>query len=121
MMEAVRTSETSVHNYFTRRYIPEDNSELQVRNDILFVLKIFSLDFLLKLLTPIPLNAWPSHPDYHKTDQLPRDVTGLDVVAALRGAACLWVSVIQHAATSLVGMQSTEFEACYRRLHEYRY
>jgi hypothetical protein len=28
MMEAVRTSETSVDNYFTRQYIPEGNSEL---------------------------------------------------------------------------------------------
>jgi hypothetical protein len=28
MMEAVCTSETSVDNYFTRQYIPEDNSEL---------------------------------------------------------------------------------------------
>jgi hypothetical protein len=28
MMEAARTSETSVDNYFTRHYIPEDNSEL---------------------------------------------------------------------------------------------
>jgi hypothetical protein len=28
MMEAVRTSEASVNNYFTRQYIPEDNSEL---------------------------------------------------------------------------------------------
>jgi hypothetical protein len=27
--EAVRTSETSVDNYFTRQYIPEDNSEHQ--------------------------------------------------------------------------------------------
>jgi hypothetical protein len=27
MMEAVRTSETSVDNHFTRHYIPEDNSE----------------------------------------------------------------------------------------------
>jgi hypothetical protein len=31
MMEAVRTSETSVDNYFTRQYIPEDNSELHSR------------------------------------------------------------------------------------------
>jgi hypothetical protein len=29
MMEAARTSETSVENYFTRQYIPEDKSELQ--------------------------------------------------------------------------------------------
>jgi hypothetical protein len=29
MMEAARTSETSVENYFTRQYIPEDNSELR--------------------------------------------------------------------------------------------
>jgi hypothetical protein len=26
-VEAVRTSETSVDNHFTRQYIPEDNSE----------------------------------------------------------------------------------------------
>jgi hypothetical protein len=31
MMEATRTSETSVDNYFTRQYIPEDNSELHTR------------------------------------------------------------------------------------------
>jgi hypothetical protein len=31
MMEAARTSETSVDNYFTRQYIPEDKSELQTR------------------------------------------------------------------------------------------
>jgi hypothetical protein len=31
MMEAERTSETSVDNYFTLQYIPEDNSELHTR------------------------------------------------------------------------------------------
>jgi hypothetical protein len=31
MMEAVRTSETSVDNYFTLQYIPEDNPELHTR------------------------------------------------------------------------------------------
>jgi hypothetical protein len=31
MMEAARTSETLVPNYFTRQYIPEDKSELQTR------------------------------------------------------------------------------------------
>jgi hypothetical protein len=30
-MEAVRTSETSVHNHFTRQYNPEDNSEHHTR------------------------------------------------------------------------------------------
>jgi hypothetical protein len=30
MMEAVRTSETSVDNYITLQYIPEDNSELLI-------------------------------------------------------------------------------------------
>jgi hypothetical protein len=29
MMEAVRTSETSVDNHFTRQYIPEDNFDHQ--------------------------------------------------------------------------------------------
>jgi hypothetical protein len=31
MMEAVRTSETSVDNPFTQQYIPEDNSEHHTR------------------------------------------------------------------------------------------
>jgi hypothetical protein len=31
MMEAERISETSVDNYFTRQYIPEDNSEHHTR------------------------------------------------------------------------------------------
>jgi hypothetical protein len=31
MMDAARTSETSVENYFTRQYIPEDKSELHTR------------------------------------------------------------------------------------------
>jgi hypothetical protein len=31
MMEAARTSEMSVDNYFTRQYIQEDNSELHTR------------------------------------------------------------------------------------------
>jgi hypothetical protein len=31
MMEAVRNTETSVDNYFTRQYIPEVNSEHQTR------------------------------------------------------------------------------------------
>jgi hypothetical protein len=30
LMEAVRTSETSVDNHFTRQYIPEDNSEHEI-------------------------------------------------------------------------------------------
>jgi hypothetical protein len=34
MMEAVRTSETSVDNYFTRQYIPEDKSELSKRASV---------------------------------------------------------------------------------------
>jgi hypothetical protein len=29
-MEAARTSETLVDNYFTRQYIPEDNSDFQL-------------------------------------------------------------------------------------------
>jgi hypothetical protein len=31
MMEAARTSETSVDNYFTRQYIPKDKSEFHTR------------------------------------------------------------------------------------------
>jgi hypothetical protein len=31
MMEAARTSETSIDNYFTRQYIPEEKPELHTR------------------------------------------------------------------------------------------
>jgi hypothetical protein len=34
MMEAVRTSETSVDNHFTRQYNPEDSSEHQTQTNI---------------------------------------------------------------------------------------
>jgi hypothetical protein len=55
MMEAARTSETSVDNYFTRQYIPEDKSELHIRrrenlksykikSNILPVTKCFNTD-----------------------------------------------------------------------------
>jgi hypothetical protein len=49
MMEAARTSETSVDNYFTRQYIPEDNSELHTRrrenlkSHMLFIIWTFVL------------------------------------------------------------------------------
>jgi hypothetical protein len=61
-MEAVRTSETSVDNHFTRQYIPEDNSEHHTRrrenlkshigdmlilNDILAQSKIYILIYAL--------------------------------------------------------------------------
>jgi hypothetical protein len=59
MIEAVRTSETSVDNHFTRQYIPEDNSEhhtrrrenLKSHSIILFRLFLFfGLSFRMSLL-----------------------------------------------------------------------
>jgi hypothetical protein len=45
MMEAARTSEMSVDNYFTRQYIPEDNSEqiLYLHNDMFYILGLIGL------------------------------------------------------------------------------
>jgi hypothetical protein len=37
MMEAVRTSETSVDNHFTRQYNPEDSSEHQTQKTVIFI------------------------------------------------------------------------------------
>jgi hypothetical protein len=39
-MEAVRTSETSVDNHFTRQYIPEDNSEHYISFHALYLCRI---------------------------------------------------------------------------------
>jgi hypothetical protein len=41
MMEAVRTSETSVDNHFTRQYNPEDNSEHYVNHYLNFMSNVF--------------------------------------------------------------------------------
>jgi hypothetical protein len=50
MMESAHTSETSVDNYFTRRYIPEDKSVLH--NHLLFISPEMSKKFtLLGVLT----------------------------------------------------------------------
>jgi hypothetical protein len=55
MMEAVRTSETSVDNHSTRQYNPEDSSE----NDPLVPHKIF----LASSVLPLPLSGVP-HTEY---------------------------------------------------------
>jgi hypothetical protein len=52
MMEAVRTSETSVDNHFTRQYNPEDSSELNIRFlQIITVCPIKTLRDIEKLRT----------------------------------------------------------------------
>jgi hypothetical protein len=48
MMEAARTSETSVDNYFTRQYIPEDKSEHHThRRENLKSHKVHTVDEIL--------------------------------------------------------------------------
>jgi hypothetical protein len=48
MMEAARTSETSVDNYSTRQYIPEDKSELQLSFMMTVIFSsLDSFDYLL--------------------------------------------------------------------------
>jgi hypothetical protein len=49
MMEAARTSETSVDNYFTRQYIPEDKSELnKICTYIVYIYCVFNETEALK-------------------------------------------------------------------------
>jgi hypothetical protein len=47
MMEAARTSETSVDNYFTRQYIPEDKSKLQILREFISIIVYGPLDIYL--------------------------------------------------------------------------
>jgi hypothetical protein len=56
MMEAVRTSETSVDNHFTRQYNPEDSSEHHTRRRE--NLKSHSLIVVLKMITNQPPLAY---------------------------------------------------------------
>jgi hypothetical protein len=48
MMEAARTSETSVDNYFAWQYIPEDKSELHTRRRENLKSHIVILDSIFK-------------------------------------------------------------------------
>jgi hypothetical protein len=49
MMEAARTSETSVDNYFTRQYIPEDKSEQNDYNSVKIIDREIQIVNFLKL------------------------------------------------------------------------
>jgi hypothetical protein len=53
-MEAVRTSETSVDNHFTRQYIPEDNSELSL---IRLFSSLFSKSFIFMFFFNVSTHA----------------------------------------------------------------
>jgi len=46
-MEAVRTSETSVDNHFTRQYIPENNSEQKLSKSLYLIMTLYNLWELL--------------------------------------------------------------------------
>jgi hypothetical protein len=62
MMEAVRTSETSVDKYFTRQYIPEDNSELHTRlSDNLKSHRVASVNFVALNIQSNGVNAQPCY------------------------------------------------------------
>jgi hypothetical protein len=62
MMEAARTSETSVDNYFTRQYVPEDNYELHTRRRENLKSHIFFYLFRNGFIT---LNLWIKNLLFH--------------------------------------------------------
>jgi hypothetical protein len=65
MMEAAHKSETSVDNYFTRQYIPEDNSELHTRSRENLKSHILPLTSALKWRQYVPLDCWYSPTSKH--------------------------------------------------------
>jgi hypothetical protein len=69
MMEAVRASETSVDNYFTRQYIPEDNSILHNK-------ELYELYCEPDLVTCIKLNRlqWAGHVQRMEGTRIPKKV-----------------------------------------------
>jgi hypothetical protein len=62
IMEAARTSETSVDNYFTRQYIPEDNSELQPHTSTqisgLYICSLFNNAFPVTKIIHSRMKGW---------------------------------------------------------------
>jgi hypothetical protein len=58
MMEAARTSETSVDNHFTRQYNPEDSSEHQIKTVFVTMATLFIVLALVNMVT----SGIPSHP-----------------------------------------------------------
>jgi len=71
-MEAVRTSETSVDNHFTRQYIPEDNSE---QMHILWKLKHYPRQQATKTCRLEMLTVRTIRP-LHSSDPLPLSFDG---------------------------------------------
>jgi hypothetical protein len=62
MMEAVRTSETSVDNHFTRQYIPEDNSEQSM--GVFFIRAVSDTMFGIPFLPKPPRTTWRTAADH---------------------------------------------------------
>jgi hypothetical protein len=70
MMEAVRTSETSVDNHFTRQYNPEDSSEHHTRrreNLKSHVLDSFLTQIQSNVLHCYMFKTWNASSNYHLT------------------------------------------------------
>jgi hypothetical protein len=74
MMEAARTSETSVDNHFTRQYIPEDNSEHHTRRRENLKSHLFKLAVFLSSLMMEAVRTSETSVDNHFTQQyIPED------------------------------------------------
>jgi hypothetical protein len=76
MMEAVRTSETSVDNHFTRQYIPEDNSEHHTRRreNLNLTWISFGSNLNLNFAAPPYLKASSNKNDSNKTCRYVHDI-----------------------------------------------
>jgi hypothetical protein len=62
MMEAVRTSETSVDNHFTRQYNPEDSSEHLCRLFIIIIMCREARQLLYVLLGALAAKRYKNAP-----------------------------------------------------------
>jgi hypothetical protein len=71
-MEAVRTSETSVDNLFTRQYNPEDSSELQFALIYTFLVSIHGFHFREYSLLGLHTTSLHTQVCSKEADKLPK-------------------------------------------------
>jgi hypothetical protein len=81
MIEAARTSETSVDNYFTRQYIPEDNSEQRFESST-SILRCLVVNKLTLFFIYVNDSYWDRTPD-HSSTRLIRKLQGHQIYPLL--------------------------------------
>jgi hypothetical protein len=100
MMEAVRTSETSVDNHFTRQYNPEDNSERLVT--LLIFMPLVADHRGRVVITPASSSRGPGFKSHTWVRLLWQVLCGILPSQVWNGALCQETNTVPHVSQFIV-------------------